>query len=322
MGYDIIGDIHGHARALEALLSDMGYRQENGAWRPPSGRMAVFVGDYIDRGPQQVESVKIVRRMVDAGYAYAIMGNHEFNAIAWFTEDPDMPGEYLRRHHSAKYGDKNFQQHKAFLDEVNGTPCHKDIIQWFKTLPMWLDLDGIRVVHACWHQRFMDYIAPRLDAGNRITDAVLIEASREPADAVEKENPEPTPFKAIEALCKGIEVKLPAGHKFNDKDGHERHAVRTRWWDREATTYRQAALLSEELLQSLPDQLLPDHARIHPGEDKPVFFGHYWWAGEPAVLSSTATCVDYSIARGGKLVAYRWDGESSLSSRNFHWLRR
>jgi hypothetical protein len=30
-----------------------------------------------------------VRAMIDAGAARAVMGNHELNAIAWATPDPD-----------------------------------------------------------------------------------------------------------------------------------------------------------------------------------------------------------------------------------------
>jgi hypothetical protein len=33
MNYDIIGDIHGYADALEALIRHMGYRQTCGTWR-------------------------------------------------------------------------------------------------------------------------------------------------------------------------------------------------------------------------------------------------------------------------------------------------
>ena len=50
MGYDIIGDIHGHADKLEAMLRTLGYRRTAGAWRHPD-RQAIFVGDFVDRGP-------------------------------------------------------------------------------------------------------------------------------------------------------------------------------------------------------------------------------------------------------------------------------
>ena len=92
--------------------------------------------DFIDRGPKQVETVSIVRGMVEAGTVHAVMGNHEFNAIAWHSPDPANPSDYLRSHHSAKYGAKNFQQHKVFLLEVEGTPLHDEINCWFKTLPL------------------------------------------------------------------------------------------------------------------------------------------------------------------------------------------
>ena len=73
MNYDIIGDIHGHADKLEALLAKLEYQNTAGAWRH-SGRQAIFVGDFIDRGPAQERSVDIVRRMVDCGAAQAVMG--------------------------------------------------------------------------------------------------------------------------------------------------------------------------------------------------------------------------------------------------------
>ena len=113
-GYDVIGDIHGHADELEALLADLGYEKKGGAWRHPE-RKAVFLGDFIDRGPRQLEAVDIVRRMVDEGQAHAIMGNHEFNAIAWYLRDEN--GQPLRAH-----TEKNFKQHHVFLAELEGKP--------------------------------------------------------------------------------------------------------------------------------------------------------------------------------------------------------
>ena len=319
MNYDIIGDIHGHASALRALLTKLGYSETQGAYRHPD-RTAIFVGDFIDRGPEQVEAVSLVRRMVDTGSALGVMGNHEFNAIAWHTPDPDNPGDFLRPHYSQKYGDKNFKQHQAFLAEVIGTPRHDEIIAWFKTLPLWLDLPGLRVVHGCWHPKFMAYLAPQLAEGNRLPDALLPSATREPTDECEKDTPEPTPFKAVEALTKGIEIPLPEGKFFLDKDGIKRHRVRSRWWDRNARTYRLAAMLDEPTCRTLPDDPIPEHAWIEDASGKPTFVGHYWLTGVPTLLSPTAACVDYSIAKGGRLVAYRWNGEPELHASNFCWV--
>jgi len=317
MAYDIIGDIHGHAGKLETLLRKLGYSESRGSYRHPS-RTVVFVGDFIDRGPEQLRTVDIARRMVDAGAAQAVMGNHELNAIAWHTPHPGKPGEYLRPRTHPKWGDKNRKQHAAFLAEVEGNPAkHADIIEWFLTLPLWQDLSGVRVVHACWHAAFMAWLSPRLRDGRYLTRDLLPAATQEPVNESEKDDPVPSVFKAVEALTKGLEVPLPKPHKFVDKDGVERDRVRVRWWERDAKTYRKAAILPAATREALPDLPIPHQALAGHPSDKPIFFGHYWMNGATAVLSPTATCVDYSAGNGGELVAYRWDGERELDGRNF-----
>lgn len=306
MPYDIIGDIHGAADKLHALLAKLGYRILQGAYRHPS-RTAIFVGDFVDRGPKQIETVMTVRRMVDAGTAQAVMGNHEFNAIAWHTPDPNRPGETLRTR-SGLLGQKNRQQHGAFLAEVEHDPAlHAEVIDWFLTLPLWLDLPGLRVVHACWHDGYIDQLRPRLRPGAHLDLELMAAASR--SDTLE--------FVTVEGLTKGLEIALPEGHTFLDKDGHERKRTRIRWWDDTATTYRDLALVGEDLRQRLPDIPVPSDIRQQYDNAKPVFFGHYWMTGMPAPLSPTVACVDYSSGKGGPLVAYRWDGEPLLTSQGF-----
>jgi len=64
VNYDIIGDIHGQYDKLTALLKTPGYHETLRAWRHPD-RTAIFIGDLIDRGPKQVETLKLVRGKVD-----------------------------------------------------------------------------------------------------------------------------------------------------------------------------------------------------------------------------------------------------------------
>ncbi|GCB02606.1 metallophosphoesterase [Ralstonia sp. SET104] len=306
MDYDVIGDVHGQAPKLRALLSRLGYVQRDGAMRHPT-RKAIVVGDFIDRGPHQLETLDIVRPMVDAGSALATMGNHEFNAIAWYLCDPDQDDEYLRPRKGEK-GEKNRHQHVAFLAEVEHKPAiHSEIVNWFLGLPLWLDLPELRVIHACWHPGYLAELEPRLKPGRRLDDALMVKANRK--SEVE--------YRMIESLLKGVEVQLPPGHSFKDKSGHTRHEARTRWWDTTATTYRQAALVPSEDRAQLPDIEIPEHLRIGYTGDKPVFVGHYWMTGQPEVLAPQVACVDYSAGKGGPLVAYRWSGEPVLSSSSF-----
>lgn len=317
MAYDIIGDIHGQADKLEVLLRKLDYRDRAGAWRHRE-RQAIFVGDFVDRGPAQVRSVDIARRMVDSGTALAVMGNHELNAIAWHTPDARSSGDFLRSHFNAKWGDKNRQQHAAFLAEVEDKPAlHAEIIDWFLTLPLWLELPELLVVHACWHAPFISWLAPRLHEARYLTKELMVAATTE--DEAEKDTPAPSIFKAVECLTKGIEIPLPAGHQFRDKDGHTRRRVRVRWWDQTAVTYRTAAMLSPTECTALPDLPIPAHARIERPE-KPVFFGHYWLTGAPVLQTARHVCVDYSAGVGGPLVAYRFDGEPDLSPQHLVWV--
>jgi hypothetical protein len=299
-GYDIVGDIHGHYDHLESMLRKLGYAERDGAWRHPAQQM-VFVGDLIDRGPKQVEVLNTVRRMMDAGSARCVLGNHEFNAVCWATADPDQPGAYLRPH--SKPG--NRKQHQEFLRQVGeGSALHKEIVAWFKTLPLWLDLGEIRVVHACWHEPSIDYLAPRVHADRSFPDELYVQASRRDDSA----------FKSTEALCKGLEVSLPEGIFFHDKDGKKRESARIRWWAPDLSTYRKAAIGPPDVTDGVPDIAFPEELRPQPYVGPPVFFGHYWLYGEPVVLADNLACLDYCVAKNGPLVGYRWEGEQNLSS--------
>lgn len=305
MSYDLIGDIHGYARPLVELLERLGYEKREGVYRHPE-RQAIFLGDFIDRGPEQRAVIDIVRPMIDSGAALAVMGNHEFNAIAFYTEDPDEAGTYLRPH-----SEKNRKQHQAFLEAYADAGDYADLIEWFRSLPLWLELDGLRVVHACWDEKLMHYLEKRFPGVNSyLEDELLIAASRRGA----------MEFRAIETLLKGKEVRLPRGQHFLDKDGNPRHAIRMRWWDAGARTFRGAFLGPEAALSHIPeDPIDVEHLIEYGSDDPPVFVGHYWLDTEPMLLAPNVACLDYSVAAaaGGKLVAYRWNGERELDGGNF-----
>ena len=82
--FDIIGDVHGCARELTALLAHLGYVRPSSRrpFRHPGGRRVVFVGDFVDRGPQIVEATRIVMAMCAAGTAFAVPGNHDIDLAA------------------------------------------------------------------------------------------------------------------------------------------------------------------------------------------------------------------------------------------------
>ncbi len=302
MNYDIIGDVHGQNAKLTALLKRLGYRIKDGAYRHPEGRMALFLGDLIDRGPGQIEVINIVRNMIEAGSARTIMGNHELNAIGFATISDDGQG-YLRPHSKGKVA-----QHKEFLTQVGWkTALHKDLIAWFKALPPFLDLVDIRLCHAWWNQDYIDRIAQSSNVNGSLNEEFLL-------SSFQKEN---EACVVMEGVTKGLEVELPEGYFFTDHTGTERTDIRLRWWDENATTYRKAAMVSDSYTDSMPDLLLPNTVKLGNDSDVPTFLGHYWLTGKPGIQNANTAVLDYGAAIDGPLVAYRWNGEQELENEAF-----
>lgn len=77
--FDIIGDVHGCHAELVELLSTLGWVVDSGGERArhPDGRLAVFLGDLVDRGPASPAVLRLVMTMVSDGVALCIPGNHE-----------------------------------------------------------------------------------------------------------------------------------------------------------------------------------------------------------------------------------------------------
>ncbi len=318
--FDIIGDIHGYAGKLLELLLKLGYKEQAGCFRHRD-RKAIFLGDLIDRGPENFKTVEIVKAMVDRERALVVMGNHEYNALCYHTKDRN--GDSIRKH-----SEKNSGQHKTVLAEIaaGGKEKWRGYLEWFRRMPLFLEIGGIRIVHASWDQdtiKFLGGAASPADGSGRLTDEFIYESYQEFTPC----------FDAVETLLKGKEIPLPDGFPgILDKDGNLRRKVRLKWWLpgeqlREACTYDQVARINENSLKKLagikiPGRVLEELKAEANREqaldnDSPVFFGHYWFTGEPRLLTRNAACLDYSVARGGKLVCYRWDGEKILDKSKF-----
>lgn len=297
---DFIGDIHGHADKLEILLLKLGYKKSDGVYAHPEKKV-LFVGDYIDRGPKIRETVQIVKSMVERGNAVALMGNHEYNALCFHAQD--SKGGYLREH-SIKNIIQHYQtlqQYRYFKEEF------EEVLEWFKTLPLYYEDDNYKAVHACWDNNNIEFLRKTLKK-DRLNNELLQESVVKGTRFNE----------AIDQTLKGKEMKMPEGTSFYDKDGNQRTEIRIKWWeDPSKMTYKSISVLS---LDNLPEHPIPD-AKLktmdfYAEDDKNVFFGHYWLQGEPSLYKDNICCLDYSVAKEGKLVAYRLNGERALENRN------
>lgn len=299
--YDIIGDVHGEAALLKKLLKKMGYQKTNGAYAHPE-RKVVFTGDFINRGPEIKKTIRIVRAMVESGNAMAVLGNHEINAILYHLSDKH--GEALVKKNTKHYLSlfKTIHEYSHNLDEW------KDTLKWLRTLPLFLDLGEIRVVHACWSQRAID-VAASIYTEGRIRKKVFRAIFKNSGDEITE---------SVWRLTKGVALKMPSDLRVRNNKGVTPRSIRVTWWEDPAgKTFKDLSFESKYSLPpyTVPKELLP---KVYPysSDAPPLFIGHYCRGNGPVLIKPNICCVDSCVTGTGVLTAYRWSGETSLESNN------
>jgi protein phosphatase len=137
--FDVVGDVHGCLDELIELLGLLGYRPDPEAgMRHPEGRRAIFVGDLVDRGPKVVEAVALVRRMVAAGQAFCVPGNHDDKLLRY------LKGRNVQISHGLA---ESITQIEALPREERDA-WRAAYIAFVDALPSHLLLDGGRLVVA------------------------------------------------------------------------------------------------------------------------------------------------------------------------------
>ena len=128
--YDLVGDVHGCASELDTLLAKLGWEGPT----HPDGRIAVFVGDLVDRGPDTPGVLRRVMTMAETGNALCVAGNHEAKLVR------ALRGAPVRTTHGLQESlDQLDRETQAFRD---------DVVDFLVRLPHQLVLDEGRLVVA------------------------------------------------------------------------------------------------------------------------------------------------------------------------------
>lgn len=298
-GIDLIGDVHGCASLLIRLLERLGYTQDrDGVWSHPERRV-LFLGDLLDRGPEIVETIDLARRMVSAGHAEMILGNHEISALNAFF----MRGE-VRIPRIHKETIEQYSSHHELWRET---------LKWLLERPLCIVNEHFRAVHACWP----DSLAKRfLEAhpNGRIDRGMLIRSN----------DPQSLSHQLFNILTRGPQLRLPEHRSMLSRDGTVRRTFRTSFWHKNPEFYQDVVFQPDPLPDDIAERPLDEDARrrlVYYGEDEPpLFFGHYWREGTPSLIRPNLVCLDYSGVKGGSLVAYRFDGEKTLDNAKLVWV--
>lgn len=309
--YDLIGDLHGCADSLRQLLELLGYRQISGVWQHPR-RMAIFLGDIIDRGTQIRATLEIVYRMVEAGHAYCLMGNHEYYALAWHLPAPAQSMQLFVRDHNSRHA--RLWQETAEEFSAHPQEWH-DYLEWFAELPLFLDAGHFRSVHAYWDEPLIAQLQQRFDGGQVSREFIQQSAIRDSLA-----------HQIFNRLLRGIDLPLPDGLRMYGRDGLQRRTFRSKFWQlqNQQLTYAELAFQPDPVPAHIAQRQVPKHLLGmvgNHGEQQPILFvGHYWCKGEPAAIRPNLACLDYSAVNAGKLVAYRMDDEKQLVPDKFVWV--
>jgi serine/threonine protein phosphatase 1 len=144
----VIGDIHGELGQLRALLGKLPLVTREDS--------VVFLGDYVDRGPQSREVVEVVRGLDrDIGCkVVCLRGNHE---DAWlrvidsgWPEFVFPPGNGCRSTLRSYAGAEAFDEmsKEIFESLFSGKFFPDDVVAWFRALPFWYEDEHAIYVHA------------------------------------------------------------------------------------------------------------------------------------------------------------------------------
>jgi hypothetical protein len=139
-GLDVVGDVHGELEVLLALVRKLGYDERG---EHPKGRALVFVGDLVDRGPDSLGVVRWVKRCVDEHGGQCVLGNHELNLLR--AERKDGNGWFFGEREGGP---------QVLADDQD----REEIRDFLWKLPVAMEREDLRVVHACWREDAMSEI--------------------------------------------------------------------------------------------------------------------------------------------------------------------
>ena len=140
----VIGDIHGMNQELKEILT---------YWQPSQEEL-VFLGDYIDRGPNSRETLNTVHKLNTKLKAHTLRGNHEQMLLDFLNNPQEKWPLYFANHGTTTLSqllkineEAVFSQRAAsYVDQINRYYPH--LRDWLDGLPYYYEFGDFVCVHA------------------------------------------------------------------------------------------------------------------------------------------------------------------------------
>lgn len=184
-----VGDIHGRLDLLEDILGQV---ERDAAAAPEPRKVVVFLGDYVDRGP---DSAGVIDRLLAGppeGFEWVMLkGNHE-EFMQRFLETPSSGLPWIMNGGDASLHSYGAMESRALFDPFELDALHEKLI---RRLP-----DS--------HRRFLDGLALTHVEG----DYLFVHAGIRPGVPLERQDPRDLVWIRDEFLASGLDHGLMVVH--------------------------------------------------------------------------------------------------------------
>lgn len=143
----VLSDIHGNLANFESILQQINLREEDTLY---------ILGDVIDRYPNGIQILKRIMRMPNV---QMLLGNHEWmmlRALDVPYPGDDVMGKSVYGRIALWYNNGGRSTHQAWIFHTSNSERRK-IIEYLQTLPISIETNDYRMVHAAPVQLFEKY---------------------------------------------------------------------------------------------------------------------------------------------------------------------
>ncbi len=295
---DFIGDIHGYYNNLISLLIKLDYQHINNSWYH-SKRKALFLGDFINRGNNSLKTLVLIKKMVETGNAFAILGNHELYFLEYYYS--------IKHNRETKLSQAHINQIEKVFSEFTSFKEVDIYAAWLASLPLFIELKNVRAVHAYWSDKNLKQIIKHQN-NKRFTNKKLKNIFKQKSKF----------SKAVWQTVKGIEFRIPKS-VLKENPNIKQSKFRIKWWlDSKNMSLKEISFDSRVELPNLKIRKKSiKNYKIYKNHEPILFFGHYCLRNRNHILRDNLCCLDGCIAGDGKhILAYRWFGEKELKAEN------
>ncbi|MEX3009265.1 metallophosphoesterase family protein [Hoeflea sp. TYP-13] len=143
----VIGDIHGRPDMLEKLLAKIEYHR--GRYHADGPAVLVFVGDYVDRGP---DGAGVISRLISGFSGFdtvCLKGNHEAMLIKCLQSDRrDLWAHWMLNGGDATLRSFNYDAAEKRSPEALRRCLGGEAVEWLHSLKLFHRVDDFLFVHA------------------------------------------------------------------------------------------------------------------------------------------------------------------------------